>query len=785
MKRPLVVLVIFYILGIIVGRYLNDYFGIVYFSLIILIFNIYLFFKFRWIGIVLLFVFYILGIIKINMSISERDKVLNELAVNNRDVVLNGTVLDLHSSNDWYNFIFKVESYEFNNTLYKSSVKVKAIVKITENIKDGDNLTLKGELLLLDFARNPGGYNEWQYLKTRNVSYKIFPNEVYQNYNKNNLNTTLKEIRNKFQQIYFQVLPENEASIISSIVIGDRSFLSNETKSLYQMSGIYHILAISGLHLYLISLGVAFILEKIFSQRVSILLTMLFLILYCNLTGNSVATLRAVIMFSTGAIGKIIYKKGDSITTLALAAFLILIFQPLFLFDVGFQFSFGAVLALIYSTFTVSKIFSIVALKYTKLRFLNKPFILKYFVPSVAVYLSLTPIFIYNFYYLNFYSVFLNLFVLTSIPFIILGGFMIIIFYFIKFNIAVFMGGIVYFLLNIYEFLSKIVLMLPFSLIVTGKTNLIVIFMLSALIIFINYIFHLKGNNFIKFRKIAFYCIVIFIVAFMGVKLLDNNLKVVMLDVGQGDAFVITKQKTTFIIDAGGNRNKNLGDNTGVNVVSPYLKSEGINFIDGIFITHGDFDHIGGVLEIIDLYKVGCIYLPVLYEENSFIKELYEKAEYNNIQIQVLEKGDLLTKGNISFRCINSGSNISENDSCLVLKLVYKNIDFLFTGDISTELEEILLNEDINLTSEVLKVAHHGSKYSSSEEFVKAVAPKIAIVSSGKNNSYGHPGERVVDLFDELNVNMYNTADYGAVIISTNGNIIKVKTMRDRYLMGR
>ena len=214
-------------------------------------------------------------------------------------------------------------------------------------------------------------------------------------------------------------------------------------------------------------------------------------------------------------------------------------------------------------------------------------------------------------------------------------------------------------------------------------------------------------------------------------------------------------------------------------MIKPYLTYKGIDYIDGIFISHPDFDHMAGIIEILDYVEVGTIYLPeYLEQDDPLLQELYKKTDEKEIPIIYLKQGDIVESGDIIFECISPNQHYSNvNDNSMVMKMYYKDISFLFTGDMTKELEKELIYSGENLEADVLKVGHHGSKYSTSKEFIKAVNPEIGLISVGLNNTYGHPSKEVIELFNEMQIPIYSTADSGAVTIKTYGENLRIKTM--------
>jgi competence protein ComEC len=246
-----------------------------------------------------------------------------------------------------------------------------------------------------------------------------------------------------------------------------------------------------------------------------------------------------------------------------------------------------------------------------------------------------------------------------------------------------------------------------------------------------------------------------------------------MLDVGQGDCFVISSAKQTFIIDGGGKLTQAIGNNTGKNVLIPFLNYKAKNFVDAVFVTHSDADHIIGIIELVDNKQIGKIFLAEQIKnkiyDDKLAKELVTRANKNNIPIEFLKSGDCLYNKDIIFNCVypfdDENTKDDNNNNSLVMQTKIKGTKILFTGDIESSAEQEILKSNLDINSNILKLAHHGSKTSSQKEFLEEVNPELAIVSTGKNNPYGHPSKETVKTLDELNIPLLNTANAGAITI--------------------
>jgi competence protein ComEC len=265
---------------------------------------------------------------------------------------------------------------------------------------------------------------------------------------------------------------------------------------------------------------------------------------------------------------------------------------------------------------------------------------------------------------------------------------------------------------------------------------------------------------------------------------LPSGFTITMLDVGQGDSFVIQNGYDTFIIDGGGLPNRDYGKNTGAQVVAPYLDYLGISEV-AVFVTHPDNDHIAGILELFPKKNIRQVYLSKTIDRSDpLYLQLMGLCEESNARVDYLSKGGIVESGTVRFNVIYPMDAIQTkgNESSLVIQVKQQKFSVLFTGDISADIENALSFD----SPSILKLAHHGSKYSNSHEFVKAVNPPFALVSAGRNNMYNHPSAEVLEFFYNSGIPIYNTQTSGAVILKINKNIrvremIKTEGTKKRY----
>lgn len=338
-------------------------------------------------------------------------------------------------------------------------------------------------------------------------------------------------------------------------------------------------------------------------------------------------------------------------------------------------------------------------------------------------------------------------------------------------SLAKFCIGIFYVIFRFIDILSEALLKIHFSFVLTGRTSLIIMLGFYDFVILTG-VWLYKGRQKARERLYIFLIgLVIFTISTaidLGIRN-SHNLEITFLDVGQGDSIYGEYEKFNFLIDGGGNYLKENGSDTGERVLLPHLMGKGKNRINAVFISHCDADHIKGVIEIMDKVLIDNIYVSYEERESEYYKEMLKKAKENNIRVSKMKKGDFIGYKKLNIKCVFPYEEVEKdsNNSSLVLKAELGNRSFLFTGDIEKESENLILGEDI--ACDVLKVAHHGSDTSTTEEFLAGTKSSVAVISVGENNIYNHPSKAVVKRIEEKEIKLYNTSKDGAVTIITDG----------------
>lgn len=705
--------------------------------------------------------------------------------------------------------IYKIENTALGTNIYlkglevengEKSVSVKRIFVNTEkipNVKIGNIIKVRGKLRQFEEAANKGNFDSRKYYLSLGFYGKIEAGTI------EIINSDYSGIRQGLYELRMEIIERleklcsdnngifsiinNKNGIIGAIILGDKTDIDSDIKELYSVSGIAHILAISGLHISFIGMAIYRLLRRrfrfLFSAAVSIPVVLSFGIM----SGFGISTIRAIIMFILKIIGEVLGRKYDAITAISLAGLVLLVQNPFVVCNSGFQMSFGAIIAIVLILPIVEEI----------LNTDNK--IIKVISANFTISLVMNPILAWNYYELPTFSFLLNIVVVPLMSVVIVSSIAGIFCSYIMFGFGkavIFPGcGI----LELYTFLCNIINKSSVASIVVGQPKVTIIIVYYAILLVV--LFGLKNirtkytraekeRNIIKKEtglvlerkakkerrikgqnvKLRLACIVGFLLLNCLIYYIPNpGFYITFINVGQGDGILIHGDNgTKVMVDGGSTSEKQVAKNC----IVPYLKAEGIGTIDYSIITHTDKDHISGIMEILEnnnsnRIRIKNLVMPDINMKDDTYNELIEKAQLKKINVLYIKKGAALSLGKTKIKCIYPETTTTasdKNDYCTVLSVKNKTSKILLTGDISKEIEE-KIKDDIEENYTVLKVAHHGSNYSSSEKFLKKVNPKYSIISVGKNNSYGHPGNETMERLRKQGGVIYRTDEKGGITI--------------------
>lgn len=583
-----------------------------------------------------------------------------------------------------------------------------------------------------------------------------------------NLTSFAGSIRHSIKERYIRGLPEDEAALLCGIALGDASLINEELQESFRATGLTHILAASGINIALI-IGALWPLLRILRFRAIAQFATLvsFTALYTVVSGLSPSITRAFLMAAIGLSAWFFGRERNNMTSLSAAALILLIADPFIIYDVGFQLSFAATLALI--------IF--MPLLEQSMVEVPKPLRSGLSV-TIAAQLGVFPIIIYYFGQASVISLIANLTAAPlSGPALILGMAVLPVE-----TIVAPLGELVYLILRVILGLiiaeTKLLANFPGAYVYLGSVSLFKAIICYIVIAFLGlYLYKIKLK--IRFSHVLMLLIAISAVSIwwqLGKSMAPSQLEVTFFDVGQGDsAIIITPDNTKILIDGG-------PDPT---LVKRKLEQRGIKMIDAVMISHEDSDHIGGIEKVIENFKIGSFLYPAGVESSKAFLELRAIANRKGINCITVDDGDVLRLGkNLEIDTLHAGKdagaggieNDNDNDESAVVMVKYGKFKTLFTGDAGKEIEEGLVNENEDLDADVLKVGHHGSASSSTQDFLREVSPGISVISVGKGNSYGHPSRSTINRLSSIGSKILRTDRNGDVTISSDGDSFRVYT---------
>lgn len=613
-----------------------------------------------------------------------------------------------------------VGSYYFKNDEYKFFKK---------KVNIGSSVIVKGKLVSPKNNTVPYLFNYKKYLYNKRVYYTLKIDSI----------KILNENSNPFIKLKNRVIKHvnsyKDSTYLYAFILGKTELISDEVLTSYRENGISHLFALSGLHVSIFSSILLFILKKLrFKEILNYVLIFIFLLLFSFITGFSPSILRATLLFFLLSINKVFYLNIRTLDILYLVFIILVIINPFIIYNLSFILSFTAAFFLIFSSDLLK----------------GKNYFVSLFKVSLLSYFASLPLSIYYFGYTNLLGTILNLVFVPLVSFVVfpltLLTFIISKFYSIL-NITT----------NLLESLSllfnkfKIIIYFP-------RINLIFVFIyLSILMLYI------------KFKKkICLYLIIVLLIFFKIRPYMDNNTYIYYIDVGQGDSILVVTPhlNKTILIDTGGivSFNENYKSNIVKNKTIPFFRRIGINRVDYLFLTHGDYDHAGEANELLSNFCVKKVFI--------------NKGNINNIEKKINNKEVLMLKNfvidNIKVNSLNNNVFNNENDDSTILLFNIYDYKFLFMGDASIKTEEYLLNNYILPNVDILKVGHHGSYTSTSTDFINVIKPKYSVISVGENNMYKHPNKSVLDILD--NTKLFRTDVDGTIEVKISKKRYKIKT---------
>lgn len=724
--------------------------------------------------------------------------------------------------------VYKINETEYGKNLFLEQVKIDkrsyhqilVVIDKDKKLDVGSRIKAEGKLIHFEGARNRGNFDSRKYYMSLGIYSKIAADNITV------LNEEHDVLRNKLFEIkkimskkllricggkyhgIWRVL-NNKASIFSAILLGDKFTLDTEINNLYQISGISHILAISGLHISFIGMFVYSMLRRRFKFALSASVSIIFVVGFGIMAGMGISTIRAIVMFGLRLLGEVLGRTYDNLTAISTAGIMIMMWNPFAIFNSGFQMSFGAIIAIVLVWPIVQNILQI----QRKNRVINSLLF------SLNINMVMNPIIAYNYFQLPTYSFILNIIVVPLMSVVIISGLVGIGTSFISASVGrlcILPGCLI---LELYTKLCEVIGKIPLSNIIVGKPSITIMviyyLILTGGLFFAN---HIRNKKIIeekqKEKKVDINGRIIesksvrrkrnkslnrkFLVAILSLFFVLNimiyiplftlhtlfvtpqKIEVTFLDVGQGDGiFMRTYNGVNIMVDGGSTS----VDSVGQYRIIPFLKAQCIRNIDYAIVTHVDNDHISGLIEMVkesdnNGIKVRNVVLPDIHLKDENYNNLIQEAYQHGVNILYITRGNKLNLGSVNIKCIYpSLTTMAEdrNDYSTVLNVTYGDFSMLLTGDISMK-PEAEIKDTIKSHYTVLKVAHHGSKYSTSSEFLYWINPDYSVISVGEHNLYGHPSTETLKRLRQNGSKVLRTDESGGITISTDGKKMSIES---------
>lgn len=735
-----------------------------------------------------LLVFYI-GIINTTVRLKDVDELLNFAPVNSE---ITGTIVSIPQeiSDGKTRFFLNVDKLHFGSVA-KEFKSEKALVYTNkfqtnqENLKDLSlykHVKLEGRLSTPFKAGNPSQFDYGNYLRNHNAYAVFYANgfEIIEHKLsvKEKVLQSINDYRVKILSLHSKYLPSPNLEILGGIVFGEDAVSPPQNiKQSFVNSGLLHILAASGMNVAFIY-GFFFLLMSIFKIpfKIRVVSGMVMVCIYSLMTGLGASVIRATCMLLFVLIGKLIDRDAHSISLLSFVALLMLLYNPLWINDVGFQLSFIVTFGIL-----------IMAPAFDRLK--NK--VLNFIISTVAIPVIaqfwVIPIQIFYFNNISVYSVFANIMSIPIVMILSFGGFISSLFSIIKpisdFVCKIFdfvLNPLINLLINISDFWGK----LPFSSLQTTHPAVIQIILYYCILLSLSVLLYKELRE--KYLKPALISCFSFLIILLITLIPHTNsyLEITVFDVGNADCFMIKSPSNEYIIIDTGKAGYNGGKSQAEMIVLKYMKDRGIKNIDSVIITHFDNDHCGGAVDLINGVNVNKIYVNDLKHNSPTAENIYNIAKSKEIEINLAKNQQkIYDKDDLKLVNYRKYEGKSDNDNSVITLLTYKNFSMLFTGDAGVNgIKSVLSELPQNIT--VLKAPHHGAVNGVDNEIVKYLNPKYSVISTGENK-FGHPSLYTLALLKTSKILRTDIDNSIRFIINENGLAVlsyNIKTRKYKKL---
>lgn len=634
------------------------------------------------------------------------------------------------------------------------------------NLKLGMEVCIEGKVELPDPDRNPGEFNYRLYCLSKGVSGIVSGGRaVVVNSGYLAVQERLRQIGLYLEKRLDEIAEGNDAGLLKALLLGNQSDMDDDVYELYRKNGISHVLAISGLHVSIIGMG----LWKGFrtlgiGYPGSGLLAFVMLFCFGSITGFGPSVVRAVCMMGISFLAEGAGRTYDLPSAMCVSAMGLMIWRPYLLTQASFQLSFLAVGAICFP--------GRVLVKAWKVQGIRQGILVSASIQAVTI-----PAVLFHSFEIPLYGIVLNLFVVPLMTYVLVSGIMGLAGSLFRKEIGIMFLGGAHYILGFYEAACRSVEKLYGARLILGRPERWEIVIYYGCFLAGTWLSAKKAKGWL----ILWLAGILFLVPVPG-----KELSVTFLDVGQGDGIFIEHEGKTMLVDCGSSQKMTLGEKCLV----PFLMSQGIRHLDTVVVSHGDQDHVSGVKYLLETptcgIGIGCLVMSEAGCEDEISMELAGLAKKRNIPVMYAGAGDRLdgVLGNTTdVFCLYPEKGMraeDRNDSSLVFRINYRNFSMLLTGDVSMDGELVMERGGKLEPVAVLKAAHHGSASSTCQEFLDLVRPAYIVFSYGRENRYGHPSGEVVERCRQSGAKICETALQGAVKISTDGSRMQVTGWLDR-----
>ena len=791
-KNPFIILTIVTIIGILIGKFLFSIEYAFWLSCIFIILFLFSSFIINSKNISLLFLFVSLIFImavRINVVYNFPD---NHIAFQDYSKIesITGKVIETkYKSNNKNKYTISVSNAEIDNQQIETNGKVLlSVVKVTQKFYYGDLLKIRCKLQEPKSQRNPGQFDYKNYLSGKDIFLISYINHIdsvdvlEQRAGNIFIHAIIEPLKNHFNQSINSFLSPENGSILRALLLGEKQDIDDETLNQFKNVGVIHVLAISGLHVGFIIIFVLIFLSFFrLNYKTKIYSLLIILFIYIVIINFKAPVIRASIMAALYLLAKLTERKISLFNIIFFAAFLLLVIDPRDIFNPGFQFSFAAVISIVYG---YPKLNELIPLK-MKLNSINKgsgikgfffKFIWDPLLVSLAAVLGTLPLTIYYYGIMPTYAIFANILVIPLVGLIVFLGIFLVVFALFSSLVAGSLGNLIDLLFDLLKYVISVFYEFPYSYFYSATPS---IFMVLLMLILVYILFNIKSRSH-QLSGIGIILVLLFININHSSN--SNHLEVTFLDVGQGDACFIKFPNGESMLVDGGDATKDWDQ--GKNTIVPFLKFNDISRIKYVVASHAHNDHIGGLTEILNTVSVDTLVISSYEFITKKYKEMIEICEIKNIPIRYVEKGDLLYPDSScrvyilhpseNFVKETDYSGVECNNSSIIMKIQYGENGILLTGDSEKKAEKAYTEYADFLECEIIKIGHHGSRTSSTQNMLNYVNPMVGVISVAERNKFRHPSPVTINKLRDNNIKSFLTSTNGAVKFQISPDKIKL-----------